>query len=90
MRDYGINPVPSNDLLGFFSTLQNRIFLVNPGHNLIIILDKLRFIGFFSVCCAYTREGLNREGKLIIYILIKMEKLLEKVLELKKNNRHSD
>lgn len=64
VRHYGINPAPSNDLLGFFAALQNRIFLVNPGHYLIIKLDngKFPFIVFFSVCCAYTRENSERSG----------------------------
>lgn len=68
---------PHTEQLRLFS-LQNRIILDNPGHNLIMILDndKLHFISFSLVAMhsqGRTVEGLGREGRLFIYILIKKE-----------------
>lgn len=59
---------PHTEQLGAFS-LQNRIILDNPGHNLIMILDndKLPFIPFSLIAMhiqGRTVEGLDRESRL--------------------------
>lgn len=57
---------PHTEQLGAFS-LRNRIILDNPGHNLIMILDKLPFIPFSLIVMhiqGRTVEGLDRESRL--------------------------